>query len=200
MLPYFFAAGHHHYARYISWHLREMQHIPEVAKKDFLDGAHVCRHADGAPAVSSDQFGEQPYIKQGKQAGGLKRISTNPEQVAVWISSFGICSHISSTMDSMYDSQDTSANVQATHKEEGDKRRVLEAADRKKIQEELQKHSHPLREQSESLYNIVNGKVAIDTDINVHEALQIGQDMHKQFVAALPNGFHKPIKKKVRTM
>ena len=26
MLPYFFVAGHHHYARYISWHLRAMQH------------------------------------------------------------------------------------------------------------------------------------------------------------------------------
>lgn len=28
MLPYFFDAGHYNYARYISWYLRQMQHIP----------------------------------------------------------------------------------------------------------------------------------------------------------------------------
>jgi len=83
MLPYFFAAGHHHYARWITWHLREMQHLPSVAKDDLLGGSHVCRHTDGEPAVSADMFGEQTYIRQGKGAGGMKGISTNPEQVAV---------------------------------------------------------------------------------------------------------------------
>ena len=86
MLPYFFVAGHHHYARYISWHLRDMQHIPPDAKQDLLNGSHVCRHIDRAAAVSEDQYGEHTYvyITQGKQAGGLKGISTNHEQVAAW--------------------------------------------------------------------------------------------------------------------
>lgn len=57
MLPYFFAAGHHHYARYITWHLQDMQHLPQDAKNDFRNGAHVCRHSEGSAAVSSDQFG-----------------------------------------------------------------------------------------------------------------------------------------------
>jgi len=51
MLPYLFEAGHHNYARYNSWHLRDMQHLPHDAKKDLLDGAHVCRHSEGAVAV-----------------------------------------------------------------------------------------------------------------------------------------------------
>ena len=55
MLP-FFVAGHHHYARYISWHLRAIQHIPLEAKQDLLNGAHVCRHTEGAAAVSGDQY------------------------------------------------------------------------------------------------------------------------------------------------
>ena len=98
MLPYFFVAGQHHYARYISWHLRAMQHIPLEAKQDLFNGAHVCRHTEGAAAVSGDQYGEQTYIKQGKQAGGLKGISTNPGQVAVWIESIGVCSHLAMAM------------------------------------------------------------------------------------------------------
>ena len=83
MLPNFFVAGHHHYARYISWHLRDMQHIPPDAKRDLLNGSHVCRHVDIAAAVSGDQYGEQTYVTQGQTSRGLKGISTNPEQVAV---------------------------------------------------------------------------------------------------------------------
>ena len=59
MLSYFFVAGQHHYARYISWHLRDMQHIPPDAKQDLLNGTHVCRHIDRASAVSGDQNAEQ---------------------------------------------------------------------------------------------------------------------------------------------
>ena len=84
MLPYFFVAGHHRYACYISWHLRDLQLIQPDAKQDPLNGSHVCRHIDRAAAVSGDQYGEQTYIKQGKQAGGLKGTSTNHEQVAIW--------------------------------------------------------------------------------------------------------------------
>ena len=64
MLPYFFVSGHHHYARYISWHLRDMQHLPDDAKQDLLHGTNACRHSDGAVAVSGDQFGEQTYISK----------------------------------------------------------------------------------------------------------------------------------------
>ena len=82
MLPYLFVAGHHHCARYISWHLQDMQHIPPDAKQDLLNGSHV-RHIDRAAAVSGDQYREQTYITQGQTSRGLKSITTHPEQVAV---------------------------------------------------------------------------------------------------------------------
>lgn len=44
------------------------------AKQDLRDGAHVSRHSEGTAAVSSNQFREQAYIKQGKQAGGIKNV------------------------------------------------------------------------------------------------------------------------------
>ena len=66
MVPYFFAAGHQHYARYISWYIRDVQNLPAAVKQPHLDRAHVCRHSDGGIAVPADQFGEQTYIKQGK--------------------------------------------------------------------------------------------------------------------------------------
>lgn len=87
MLPYFFSAGHFHYARYISWHLLEMCYLlPPEARADLLAGAHVCRHNDGCwNSVSGDQFGEQTAIKTGK--GGLKGMALSPELITEWIDS-----------------------------------------------------------------------------------------------------------------
>ena len=102
MLPYFFAAGHQNYSRYVSWYVLQMRHLPENAKEDLLAGAHVCRHAEGGTAVPADQFGEQTYIRRGKGSGGLKGLSTNPEQVAVWVGSFSVCAHLGIAVDSMY--------------------------------------------------------------------------------------------------
>jgi len=48
-------------------------------------------------------------------------------------------------------------------------------------------------------YNIVNGKVAYTNDVNVHDALQIGQEMQQKFIASLPDGIHISIKQ-VKTM
>ena len=50
MMPYSFVAGLQHYARYISWHLRDMQRTQHDVKEDLLNGAHVCRHTEGAAA------------------------------------------------------------------------------------------------------------------------------------------------------
>ena len=91
MLPYFFASGHHWYARYMSWHLLEMENLPDEAKSDLIKGAHVCRYRDNRASVSANQFGEQTYIRQGKDAGGLKGISPGTERVAEWVATFPVC-------------------------------------------------------------------------------------------------------------
>ena len=89
MLPYFFAAGHHHYAQWITWHLCDMQLLPATAKDDLLAGSHLYCHSDGAAAVIADMFREQTCIKQEKGVGGMKGISTNPEQVTIWTQFWG---------------------------------------------------------------------------------------------------------------
>ena len=103
----------------------------------------------------------------------MKVISTNPEQVAVWIESIGICSHLSMAMHDMYSSNGKAVSVPPKHKEQGEKRQELDKKDRQKILDELWRHSHPLNDRSESLYNIVTGQVASTDDVNVHDAIQI---------------------------
>ena len=52
--------------------------------------------------MPADQFGEQTYIKRGNGSGGMKGISTSPEQVAVCVNSFSVCAHIDIGMEHMY--------------------------------------------------------------------------------------------------
>ena len=207
MLPYFFAAGHHNYARNLSWYMRQMEHLPHRAKEDLLAGAHVCRPSHGGTTVPADQFGEQTYIKRGKGSGGMKGISTSPEQVALWVNSFSVCAHIDIAMEHMYNEAEeeqkphgeVDGEEKNMHKEEGEGRRRLDEADRKKIAVELEKYSHPLNDQQPGVYNICNGQVAPDT-VNVQNALAIGSEQSRQFSTSLSSEFHKTIKKKVKTM
>ena len=209
MMPYFFAAGHMNYARCITWYLRNVDNLPTTAKNDIMEGAHVCRHSDGGTAVPADQFGEQTYIRRGKGAGGLRGISTNAEQVAVWVGSFSVCAHLDLAIEAMYCHEDAGekpfggtegeCKMENKHKDEGERRRKMDKTDRNKIAEELEKHSHPLNVKSTDLYNIVNGQVA-PTTVNVQDALNIGSTQSEKCTALLPGVFHSKIERKVNTM
>ena len=209
MMPYFFAAGHMNYARYITWYLRNVENLPTTAKNDVMEGAHVCRHSDGGTPVPADQFGEQTYIRRWKGAGGLRGTSTNAEQVAVWVGSFSVCAHVDLATEAMYchdhaeekpfGGTEGECKMENNHKEEGERRRKMDETDRNKIAEELEKHSHPLNVKSTELYNIVIGQVA-PTKVNVQDALHIGSTQSEKFTALLPGAFHSKIERKVKTM
>ena len=115
MLPYFFRAGHIHYARYISWHLLEMQNLPDDVKAYLIVGAHVCRHSEGSwNSVSGDEFGEQTAIKTGK--GSVKGMILSPELVTEWIDSFPISTYLSDAMENLYMDQGSSSASQGSKK------------------------------------------------------------------------------------
>ena len=125
----------------------------------------------------------------------MKGISTNPEQVAVCVNSFSVCAHLDIAMEHMHneagEEQKPHGEVDRggeknKHKEEGEGRRRLDEADRKKIAVELE-YSHPLNDQQPGVYNICNDQVAPDT-VNVQNALAIGSsEQSRQFFASLSN-------------
>ena len=199
MLPYFFAASHWQYARYVAWHVKEMQHmLPDDAKMDLLAGAHVCRHKPGIwNYVSADQFGEQTYIKKCKTPVGLNGLTMSEDQLAICVEPYLICAHDTLAIGSMYSADDEMKEEKRM--EEGEKRRILDRDERNRVYEELKKHSHPLKLTSASLYNIINGKV-VNTSVNVHEALKMGESMFLDFRSSFPGGFHAPLRSKVKSV
>ena len=131
-----------------------MEHLPQRAKEDLLARAHVCRHTDWGTAVPADQFGEQTCIRQGKGARSMKGISKGAEQVAVCVNSFSVRAHLNIAMEDMYSDAGDEENPLSgadkekdnQQKEEGEGRRKLDEADRRKITVELEKYIYPLNE------------------------------------------------------
>ena len=123
--------------------------LPDAAKKIFMRGDHVCRHQEGVwNAVFSDQFREQTYIRYGKAKGGLVGLTLSSDQEAGWILSYHICNMVCLSMDDMFETNtDENAGTEIKrHKEEGLKRRIADADDRKKIKDELKQDTHPFKE------------------------------------------------------
>ena len=160
----------------------------------------------GNTPILPDQFGEQTYQAR-EWFWIMKGISTSPEQVAVWVNSFSVCAHLDIAMEYMYNEAgeeqmphgEVNREEKNKYKEEGEGRRRLDEADRKKIAVELEKYSHPLNDQQPGVYNICNGQMAPDTR-NVQNALTIESEQSRQFSASLSSEFHKTIKKKVKAM
>ena len=90
------------HARYMIWYLRNVENIPTAAKNGLMKGEHVCRHSDGDTAVPADQFGGTNIHQAREGADGLPGISTNAEQVAVWVGSFSVCAHLDLAIEAMY--------------------------------------------------------------------------------------------------
>ena len=96
-MPYFVAAGHMNYARYMTWYLRN---VANGGQERHNEGC-TC-HSDGGTVVLAYQFGEHTYIRRGKGVGGLMSICTNAEQIAVWVGSFSISAHRDLAIEAMY--------------------------------------------------------------------------------------------------
>ena len=47
MVPYFYATGHHNYARYGSYYLHNMEKLSQEVLIKFMKGEHVMRHQQG---------------------------------------------------------------------------------------------------------------------------------------------------------
>ena len=96
MIPYFFSAWHHHYARHGTSYLLEMEALPqEGVKERFMNKEFTTRLTEGlGNNLFSDQMIEYTYMKTGKSPGGLKGVTLAPEVVKRWAFSIHICGSV----------------------------------------------------------------------------------------------------------
>jgi len=85
MLPYFFAAHKHNYARYGLFFRRSLTWLPSEVEQQFLRGEQILHHMEGLwNGIPSDQFIETTWMKRGKGPSGIIGDTQNPQTVATW--------------------------------------------------------------------------------------------------------------------
>ena len=95
MLPYYFAAGHIHYARYGQYYLNSVKWLPKEVLSHFIKGEHVMRHNPGFwNGILSDMYIETTFIRYGHDKGGIIGITLKPETLKVWALSLYTCKGI----------------------------------------------------------------------------------------------------------
>lgn len=200
MIPLFFAAGHHHYARYGSYYIRSMAGMPKEIWKHFMDGEHTMHHTAGLfNGIWSDMAIETTFMRYGKGRNGIIGITLNPSSLKTWAYSLHTCNGIVNDLNQM---RGETSTAQTSHKEEMPARIKADAKDRKALQDKLELCLDPLDpgQHPEHLVNIVSGKVVGHPSVNVNNAVAIGKTQMESFEASWPGGFHDTIPKLVKTM
>ena len=195
MMPYYFAAGHVHYARYGLYYLRSMEALPQEVLEAFMRGEHVMRHMPGIwNGIWSDMYIETTFMRYGHGQNGIIGITLKPESLKTWAFSLHICSNLEASLDAMLDGGNGTATTQSKHKEEYRARIVLDNEDRSALRKKLDTCIDPFdpKKLPEGLVNIVSGQLS-PPSANVHDAVEIGIKQMQAFEESWPGGFYDPI-------
>ena len=190
MLPYFFAAGHRHYARYATYYLNDMKNLPPVVLERFMRGEHTTRHIKGYwNGIWSDMFIETTFMRYGKGPSGLIGLTLKPRSVKIWAYSLHASVVLLDDLDNMRERQKCPAKL---HKEEMAARITTDGQDREKIRKKLEQCINPFHTANHppELVNVASGKINCDKNVNVEEAVALGKLQLKYFCEKLPAGFH----------
>ena len=204
MIPYFFAAGHHNYARYGLCYLLTMSKMPPTVCEKFLKGEHVLHHRDGLwNGIWSDMMIETSYMKFGKGPSGIIGQITKPRTLQIWAKSQHACSGVLQCLDQVREKDE---NLMTTHKEEKAGRIKADIIDKVKLRNFLKTCLHPLdvsnhpdavqitktEQQSEysgfpkALCNIYTGQIS-HSKVNVNDSVEKGKKLMVQFQNSLPD-------------
>ena len=201
MMPLFFAAGHIHYARYALYYLRSMERLPSEVCKHFMSREHTMHHTSGLfNGIWTDMAIESTYMRYGHGRRGIVGITLKPETLKTWAYSLHACNVIINDLNQMRDKESSSA--QTYHKEEMPVRINADAQDRNALREKLELSIDPLdpEQHHDGLVNVVTGKIMVHPSVNVHNAVNLGENQMETFEKSWPGGFHDTIPKKVNTM
>ena len=201
MIPYFFAAGHHHYARYATYYLNDMRNLPPEIEERFLRGEHTTRHQRGLwNGIWSDMLIETTFMKYGKGPGGLIGVTLQQRSVKKWAYSLHVTTQILKDLEDMRERK--SVQDVTVHKEEKPGRLKSDANDREKLRVKFEQCIDPLDAKSHpsELVNISTGAINKDPTVNVENAVAIGVHQLSSFINELPESFAKSIEKKVVVM
>ena len=97
----------------------------------------------------------------------------------------------------MYCMRSQQITTKHAEEEEAGGRKRLDASDKNKIREDLQKHTNRIFAEPCRRSTLKHHGTIAPEEVNVDNTLATGQALVYQFMANLPKGFHTPIEKEV---
>ena len=196
MLPYFFSAGHQHYARYDTYYLNDMRRLPSSIEKKCLRGEHTTRHRRELwNGICSDMLIETTFMKYGKGPGGLIGITLQQGSVKKWAYSLHVLTQILHDLDEMRNARSTKEVT--VHKEEKPGRIKADAIKRENLRKKIEQCINPFDVKSHptEIVNISTG--SINPSVNVENSVCLGSHQLTAFIGDLPESFTKSITRQV---
>ena len=145
----------------------------------------------------TDMYIETTLMKYCHGPGGIVGITLNEHALCRWALSLHICSRLTK---GIADLKEATLFEVDHHKEESTSRVKADSNDRNAIRDKLETCVDPLDvSQGQNLINIVTGKNSKE-NVNVEDAVQIGEAQLQEFESACPTGFYQTIKMKIITM
>ena len=176
--------------------------MPEDLFKQFLDSKHTMHHVDGLfNGEWSDMAIETTAMKDKASDDTIVGDTNAADTVDVYAYSVHDCMAIDRDLNRITSGEES--KIQTTLKDETVSSITADCKKREKIREKLAVSIDPLDAEQhpvDCLINIMTGEVARDESINVHNAIQIGNQQSQKFENEWPESFHNPISKKVVTM
>ena len=187
LLPLFFALDHYHYARWLSVHVRDLMHLPNLhpdLATEFLAGKFVVNKTQRVfSSMAIDQAHEQANAAV-KGDGGAVGLLENTSALTRWAVAGP---EISRVVAEFEDCMKTNSNASSHDFKHHDQSPAVQSEFQKDVRSAvniLETWGNPFLEQGEELYvldskNVADPKV-VDTVRNIE---RIGTECYQKFVA-----------------
>lgn len=150
----------------------------------------MTRHRKGLwNGIWTDMLIESTFMRYGHGRSGIVGITLKPETLKTWALSRHICSQLVEDLAELR-GESGDNKFQDYYKEEATARIASDKKDREVFKSKVEICIHPLKPElhSEQLVNVANGTVGT-SQINVDQAVSIGQSQLLDFEKDLPAGF-----------
>ena len=127
-------------------------------------------------------------------------MTLSAEFVSEQTDAFPITAHVTHHLYGIYHDDWPEISEWKYHKEDRVEASLcLDGHDRDLIHAKVEKHPHPLEDVCPCRYNPITKQIA-PAEVNVVDSIEIVEEMEREYIASLPNGFYNLINTPIKTM
>ena len=198
LVPWFFALDHQNYARWIPFHIRDMESLPTSIHKEFEERGHwvVPKTSNRFSSITIDQAHEQNNDLV-KGSGGAVGLTDNPSAFKKWVIAGPEQARLVKESEQQYISEESNKQQ---HHEEGIYTQKTFKEQAQALVHTISVVSNPFLDDSHELLMLDTRNMMDESVVNTVRTVElVGRDQynkyHKTVIKDHTHSIHEPIKK-----